>query len=93
MIVSVQTLYALNNYRDIQVMTVFNFMRSFVIFPMETGFFLILVVYCRYTVKKDEYDEVVNHCINKTLIFIPMHYSLNTNRTQYYNLLKHIKRY
>ena len=40
-----------------------------------------------FSVKIDLYDEVVNHCINKTLIFIMMHYSLNTNQTRYYNLL------
>ena len=48
--------------------------------------------YCLYlSGHNGKYDEVDNHCINKTLIFITMHYSLNTNRTRYYNLLKHIK--
>ena len=44
-------------------------------------------------VEIDEYDEVVSHCINKTLIFIMMHYGLNINQTRYKYFIKHIKRY
>ena len=72
-------------------LTIWQIKHKFLVFPFPS--FVGWIVAKNSVIFSVKYDEVVNHCINKTLIFIMMHYGLNTNQTRYKYFIKHIKRY